>query len=62
MPELLRLEGLTAKIESTYKTDPTPTVGANGVQVEETLHDNAEWGYVEENLRGNLAGSALALK
>jgi hypothetical protein len=59
MPELVRLEGLLAKIESVYKTDPTPVVGTDGVQVEETLHDNTTWGYVEENLRENLAGVGL---
>lgn len=59
MPELVRLEGLTAKVESSYKTDATPTAGANGVQVEETLHDNLSWGFMEENLRENLAGYGL---
>lgn len=59
MPELLRLGGLLAKEESTYKTDPTPTIADDGIQVEESLHDNMEWGYLEENLREGLAGVAL---
>ena len=59
MPYLTRLEGLLAKIEGTYKLDPTPVANTNGVQVEESLFDNLSWGYVEENLRENLAGAAL---
>lgn len=59
MAELTRLEGLLAKIEEEYKDDPTPTIGDNGVQVEELFHDNMTWGYVEENLRDELAGVAL---
>lgn len=59
MPELLRLEGMTAKIESVYKTDPTPTTADNGVQVEEALHDNMRWDFLQRNLRENLAHSSL---
>lgn len=59
MPYLTRLEGLLAKIEGTYKLDPVPVIGTDGVQVEESLFDNMSWGYVEENLRENLAGLGL---
>lgn len=59
MTELSRLEGLTAKIEATYKTDPTPATSTDGIQVEEALYPNLAWGYVEENLRENLAGPSL---
>ncbi len=59
MTELLRFQGLLGKIESAYKTDPTPSTSTDGIQVEEALHSNMTWGYLEENLRENLAGSAM---
>lgn len=51
----VRLKGLTAKIEAEYKTDIVPTIADDGIQVEEDLWGEIEWGYLEENLRENLA-------
>lgn len=59
MPQLIRLNGILAKIEGTYLTDPTPVVATDGIQVEEAVADGLVWGYLEENLRENLAGTFL---
>lgn len=59
MAEITKLKGLTAKIEGTYLTDSTPAIGTDGIQVEDDLWGSIEWGYLEENLRDNLAQAGL---
>lgn len=55
MAKKVRLKGLLAKIESTYKTDSSPVAGADGIQIEEDIWGSIEVGHLEENLREQLA-------
>ena len=55
MAEKVRLKGILAKIESTYKTDSAPVVGTDGIQIEENIWAELEIGYLEENLREDMA-------
>ena len=59
MPELIRLNGILAKIESTYKTDSVPVIANDGIQVEESVQSGLTWGFLEDNLRADTAGHFL---
>ena len=59
MPEKVRLQGLTAKIEVTYGTDPVPTPAADAIQVEEILWQDIDTDFLHENVRENLATGFL---
>jgi hypothetical protein len=59
MSESIRLKGLLAKIETTYKTDAAPVVGTDGVQIEDNIWSQIEIGYLEDNLREGAAGYGM---
>src|SRR5712691_11162764 len=46
-----RIEGLLAKVESTYGTDSVPVVGSNAVTVTDRLWNSITTGYAFENTR-----------
>lgn len=54
-----RLDGLLAKLESTYATDPTPVAGTDGVQVEERIFPELGVQWAFENERENAASGSL---
>lgn len=54
-----RLKGLTAKIESTRLTDALPAIGTDGIQLDDHIWSVIEIGYMEDNLRENLAQAGL---
>jgi len=56
---LIRLQALLAKVETTYKTDATPSATTDAVQIEELFWNNLRWGYREENLRPDIAQAGL---
>lgn len=60
MPGSIRVQGVLAKIEATYGTDPTPAAGTDGVQVEGGFiwPDMAE-NYLQSNERNELAGGGM---
>jgi len=55
----LRLDACLAKIETTYRTDPTPTAGTDGVRVAERLWPSITPSYAWENLREDVATGTL---
>ncbi len=55
----IRLDGLLAKVESTYGTDPTPTAADNGVRVSERLWSSMTIEHAFLNRREGLAGFGI---
>lgn len=53
--EKTRLKGLTAKIETVFKQDAMPAPETDGIQLEDNIWASIEWGFLEENLRPQLA-------
>jgi hypothetical protein len=63
MPEVLRLDGLTAKIQPTSGTDSVPAVGTDGVRLARRLWSSISIDYEWENMRNEAAsGSIFPLK
>lgn len=48
-----RLDGLTAKVETVYRTDAVPVAGTDGVQLDERMWGSIEIDFLEENERPN---------
>lgn len=59
MPTPLRLDGLLAKEESTYGTDPTPTVGDDGVRISDRVWNQLTPEYAFPNRRDDVASGSL---
>ena len=59
MPIPLRLDGLLAKIESTYGTDSVPVVGTDGVRVSQRLWSTLQLSYAWENLRRDIISGSV---
>jgi hypothetical protein len=59
MPTPLRLDGILAKIESQYGTDPTPTVADDGVRVSDRVWNNLRPERAFPNLRETTASGSL---
>lgn len=57
--ERVEIQGVLAKDETSYKTDPVPAVGSDEVHIEEFFYNNLTWGYRSENRRDNAAGAGL---
>ncbi len=55
----LRLDGALAKIEATYRTDPVPTAGANGVRVTERMWPTITVDYAWDNLMEDVATGTM---
>jgi len=59
MPLPIRLDGLLAKIESTYAVDSVPVVGTDAVRVNERLWPKLQETYAWRNRRDEAASSSL---
>lgn len=55
----LRLDGALAKLEATYRTDPIPVAGTNGVRVNERMWPNITVDYAWENLNKDVATGTM---
>lgn len=55
----LRLEGLLAKEETTYGTDPTPTVGDNGIRVVGRIWEGLQPQWAFPNQRTDVVSNSL---
>lgn len=58
MPNPIRIEGLLAKIESSYGVDPTPVVGSDAVRVSDRLWSSITPGYAWENTRDEMVSGS----
>src|SRR4029077_8712736 len=59
MPIPVRLDGLLAKIEGTYGTDPVPVVGTDTVRVEDRLWPRIQENFAWPNRRDTVATGSL---
>lgn len=59
MAQVLRLDGLLAKLETTYGTDSVPTVGSDAVRVSRRLWSQIQVDYAWENLRSDVASGLI---
>lgn len=59
MPNPIRIEGMLAKIESVYGTDPTPVVGSDAVRVSDRLWNAITPAYAWENTREDMVSGTL---
>lgn len=55
----IRLDGITAKIETTYGTDPTPAAATDGVRISERIFSSLRLGYAWENNREDVATGTI---
>lgn len=60
MPSV-RVKGITAKIESTYGGDASPTPADDGIQVAENFFAEMTWGYLEENRGEDYASGGMGV-
>lgn len=59
MPEPLRIQGLLAKEESVYGTDPTPTAADNGVRIVGDIFNSITPEFVFPNRREDVVSNSL---
>jgi len=55
----LRLDGMTAKIESSYGTDPTPAINADAIRLKDRVWNNLTLSYAYPNVRENSSNVSI---